>query len=99
MPPDCDPFLRYLNGSWAVQGIPIVYIVLVADEAFDDGVPPIRAYGLAIIALVAFVPIEEWVVAGLMGWPRDKAPQVAWYALALLFQGGLVMAIYGYWRV
>jgi hypothetical protein len=94
-----DPIAPYLNGSWAIQGIPIVYAVLVADEAFDDGVPAPRAYGLAVIAMAAFVPVMEWLANGLIGWPREKAPQMAWYAVALLFQGGLGVSIYAYWRV
>src|SRR5450755_1024698 len=106
LPPDRPPgfvdLATYLlEGRWIVGGFSIVYCVLVADEAFDDGVPPLRAYGVALIALAAFVPVADWFVAGLMGWGRDKAPapQMAWFAQGLLFQGSLGMSIYAYWRV
>ena len=96
---DYEPLAKFLDGSWVVGGVSIVYCVLVADEAFDDGVPALRAYGLALLALAAFVPVADWLLAGLMGWHRDKAPQMAWWAQALLFQGTLGMSIYAYWRV
>jgi Histidine kinase len=89
----------YLNGHWAINGIPIIYCVLVADEAFDDGIPPLRAYGLAVIALAAFCPVADWLLAGSpVGWPRYEARDIAWWGLALLFQGSLGTAIYAYWR-
>jgi hypothetical protein len=97
-PPNWDPLLLYLNGHWAVNGIPIIYCVLVADEAFDDGIPPLRAYGLAVIALAAFCPVADGLMAGLMGWPPYTAQEVAWWGLALLFQGSLGTTIYAYWR-
>lgn len=92
-------FARYLDGSWMVGGISIVYCVLVADEAFDDGFPPLRAYGLAVLAFATFVPIADWFLAGLMGWFRQGAPSIAWWVQDLLFRGGLGMSIYAYWRV
>jgi hypothetical protein len=98
-PPDWAPFMPYLDGKWVIGGLSIVYCVLVADEAFDDGVPALRAYGLAVIAMAAFVPVADWYLAPLLGWGRDKAPQMAWWAQAVLFQGSLGMSIYVYWRV
>jgi hypothetical protein len=98
--PSWEPFASsYLDGKWAVGNLFIVYSVLVADEAFDDGVPAFRAYGLALIAMSAFVPVADWLLAPLLGWDRDKAPQMAWWAQAMLFQGSLGMSIYVYWRV
>jgi hypothetical protein len=94
-----DLLNKLLDGSEVFGGISIVFCVLVADEAFDDGVPPLRAYGLAVIALAAIVPVVDWFLAGLMGWPRFGAPTMAWWAQAMLFQGGLGMSIYAYWRV
>jgi hypothetical protein len=88
-----------LNGSWFVGWVPIVYSVLIADEAFNDGVPPLRAYGLAVIALAALGPVVLWHFQGFMGYPRNEAPQMLWMGLAYLFQGGLGMSIYAYWRV
>jgi hypothetical protein len=94
LPVGWDPLFFYLNGHWAINGIPIIYCLLVADEAFDDGIPPLRAYGLAVIALAAFCPAADWFMDG----SKHTAPQVAWWGLALLFQGSLGTAIYAYWR-
>jgi hypothetical protein len=92
-------FGNYLDGQWLVGGVWIVYCALVADEAFEDGVSALRAYGLAVIAIAAFVPTADWLIAGLMGWQRDPSPQIAWWAQTLLFQGSFGMSIYAYWRV
>ena len=98
-PPNWDALLVYLNGHWAINGIPIIYCVLVADEAFDDGIPPLRAYGLAVIALAAFCPVADWLLAGSpVGWPIYAARDMVWWGLALLFQGSLGTTIYAYWR-
>ena len=89
-----------MDGKWILGGVSIVYCVLVADEAFDDGVPPLRAYGFAVIALATFVPVADMVTRRAYWLARgDKAPQMVWWAQALLFQGGLGMSIYAYWRV
>lgn len=100
LPPGIDPYVDFLNGSWMVGAVPIVYAVLVADEAFDDGVPALRAYGLTLVAVAALVPVIRWYAEGLMGWPRGwGAPKMLLGALSLLFQGGLAISIYAYWRV
>ena len=96
-----DPVLKYLDGSWMIGGLAIVYCVLVADQAFDDGVPPWRAYGLAVIAFALCVPVVSWAVGGARsGWGQEEsALSIVWWAQALLFQGGLGTSIYAYWRV
>jgi Histidine kinase len=94
-----DPVVRYLDGSWLIGSLPIVYCVLVANEAFDDGVPPWRAYGLAVIAFALLVPVAYWALGGRFGWRQEQAPSIAWWAQVLLFQGGLGTSIYAYWRV
>ena len=89
-----------LSGNWFVAYFPIVYGVLVADQAFEDGVPPLRAYGLAVIVLAALVPVVQWHFEGFSGLPREAAaPRMLWGAFGYLFQGGLAMSIYAYWRV
>ena len=90
--------LGLLNGKWATNVL-LIYCVLVADEAFSDGVPPLRAYGLAVIAMSTLGPVVRWHLAGLLGWQRMGAPSMLFGALALLFQGGLAVSIYAYWRV
>jgi hypothetical protein len=87
-----------LSGRW-ITNVLLIYCVLVADEAFNDGVPPLRAYGLAVIAMSSLGPVVRWHLAGLVGWPRSGAPQMLFAALHTLFQGSLVVATYAYWRV
>lgn len=99
VPTPWDPLTKYLDGSWLVGSLPIVYCVMVANEAFDDGVPPLRAYGLAVIAFSVVVPVAGWVLAGHFGWDEEAAPAIAWWAQFMLFQGGLGTSIYAYWRV
>ena len=98
-PPGWDPVVQFLRGSWVAGSICLVYGVQVADEAFDDGVSALRAYGLAIITLAALVPVLNWHLSRLMGGLREGAPQMLWWALAYLYQGGLGISIYAYWRV
>jgi hypothetical protein len=104
-----DPLIWLLDGGWVLGGVSIVYCVLVADEAFDDGVPPLRAYGFAVLAFAAFVPVTEWVLTRRFGWYGSAAavlnpasewePSILWSALELLFQGALGVSIYAYWRL
>jgi hypothetical protein len=98
-PPEHDFLASLIDGSKVFGGVSIVFCALIADEAFDDGVPPLRAYGLAVIALAAIVPVGDWFLAGLVGWQRFGAPTMAWWAQAMLFHVGLGLSIYAYWRV
>ncbi len=96
---DTDPIVKYFDGNWLIGGISIVYCVLVANEAFDDGVPPWRAYGTAVVAFALIVSFENWAV-GRNGWGQDESVvSIVWWAPVLLFQGGLGTSIYAYWRV
>ena len=88
-----------LDGQWIVPNVLIIYCVLVADEAFNGGVPPLRAYGLAVVAMSTLIPVIGWHLAGLVGWRRMGAPSMLFAALAILFQEGLAVSIYAYWRV
>ena len=104
-----DPFVSLLAGGWVPSGVSIVYCVLVADEAFDDGVPPLRAYGLAVLVFAVFVPVEDWLLVKHFGWytlasfvinpTSEWEPTFVWSVLYFLFQGGLGVSIYAYWRV
>jgi hypothetical protein len=98
-PPNFDPVVDLLNGSWIAGNVAIIYGVLIADEAFDDGVSALRAYGLTLVALATLVPVMNWHLAGLVGWNRGKVPQMLWWALALLFHGALAISVYAYWRI
>jgi Histidine kinase len=108
--PLVDPVLGFLDGSWAVDNIPLIYAVLIADEAFDDGVPPLRAYGLAVIAMVAFIPITSRLYGlflesqrsaepGLITGIDEGVPQLVWWMLVTVYECGFGLWIYAYWRV
>lgn len=94
-----DPIVDLLNCRWLVSGGLTIFGVMVADEAFADGVSPLRAYGLALVVLVALVPVVTWHLGGVLGWPQMKAPSMLFAAASLLFQGSLAISIYAHWRV
>lgn len=94
-----QPFTQFLDGSWLVGGMLIVFCVLVADKAYDDGVSPFRAYAIAVLAFSTLVPVLDWLCSGHFGWLEQPAPSIVWWAQVLLFQGGLGTSIYAYWRV
>ena len=109
-----SPIVPFLDGTWAVGGIPLVFAVLVADEAFDDGVSPLRAYGLTVVAVVVFLPIATrlyglFLTSQLQGADagpghpvtgiEDGMAQLVWWMLVALYECGFGMAIYAYWRV
>jgi hypothetical protein len=93
-----DAVVTFLNGTWLTR-VWLIYGVMVADEAFDDGVPPLRAYGLGLVVLATLTPVAGWFLADLTGWYRMQAPQMLFGVVAYLFQGGLAISIYAYWRV
>ncbi len=108
-----DPLVPYLEGAWAVANIPVIYAVLIADEAFDDGVSPLRAYGLAVIALVVFDPAITRLYGLVFEFQRSAEPgpsnfitgqdegvaQLVWWMLVALYEFGFGVSIYAYWRV
>jgi len=88
-----------------IAAVLTVYCVLVADEAFEDGVPALRAYGLAVVALAAFLPIADLLPTFYHQGPRGAllrdqsvAGFLFWSQVAL-YQGSLGVSIYAYWRV
>ena len=101
--PGWDPVAHYIDGSWLVIGLPLVYCVLVADEAFNDGVHPLRAYGLAVVVLTAFIPIAGRLYIGIVQGATpgfDEGPaQFVWWSLVVVYEGVFGLAIYAYWRV
>jgi hypothetical protein len=102
--PGWDPVVSMLTGSWLVINLSMVFSVLVADEAFEDGVPPLRAYGLVVLLLVLTLPsldrlsyllVGQGVAAG-----RDEGlAQLVWWSLVVLYESGFGLSIYAYWRV
>jgi hypothetical protein len=106
-PPDLDPLLNFLTGSWVATNLLLMYSVLVADEAFDDGVPPWRCYGLVVVFIgLTFPSLDRFVY--LLVYPegqdhfsgRDEGvAQLVWWSLAALYEIGFGLAIYAYWRV
>jgi len=109
-----SPVISFLDGTWAVSNIPLIYAVLVADEAFDDGVSPLRAYGWAVIAMVVVLPPAArlyGIVVSTRLRPGEAGPghpitgmedgpaQLVWWMLVALYECGFGMAIYAHWRV
>ena len=103
--PGWDTAMSLLTGSWLVTNLLIVFSVLVANEAFDDDVPPLRAYGLVVAFLVLTVPALERLFYALVIPPdrstgRDEGvAQLVWWSLVILYESGFGLSIYGYWRV
>jgi hypothetical protein len=100
-----DPIPPLLAGSWLVTGLALIYCVLVADEAFDDGVSPLRAYGTVVAVLVVFFPSLNRMYFSVL-FERERFPgmdegsvQLLWWSLVALYQGGFGLTIYAYWRV
>ena len=107
MLPGWDPMVTFLSGSWLVTNLATVFSVLVADEAFDDGVPPVRAYGPAVVLLVLTLPSLDRLYFALLlppgagiGLGRDEGlAQLVWWSLVILYECGFGVSIYAYWRV
>ncbi|MEO6745301.1 MAG: histidine kinase [Caldimonas sp.] len=103
--PGWDTGMTLLTGSWLVTNLLIVFSVLVANEAFDEDVPPLRAYGLVVVFLVLTVPSLERLFYALVIPPdrstgRDEGiAQLVWWSLVILYESGFGLSIYGYWRV
>ena len=106
-PPGWDPLANYLSGCWLPNNLVIVYGVLVADAAFDDGVTPLRAYGTLVVALVVIVPSLDRLSHALVartdrsfftGYDEGGA-QLLWWSLVVLYESGFALTMYAYWRV
>jgi hypothetical protein len=100
-----DRLAPFLAGSWLVTGLALIFCVLVADEAFDDGVSPLRAYGTVVAVLVVFFPsLSRLYFSALLEREHfpgsDEGPvQLLWWSLVNLYEGGFGLSIYAYWRV
>jgi len=105
--PGWDPAVSILTGAWLVSNLLMVFSVLVADEAFEDDVPPLRAYGLVVVLLVLTLPSLDRLFYSLVSSPgQDRATgrdegvaQLVWWSLAILYESGFGLSIYAYWRV
>lgn len=103
--PGWDRIEPFVAGSWLVTNLLIIYCVLLADEAFDDGVSPLRAYGAVAGVLVVLLPILDRVYYSMVlgqdhSTGRDEgAAQILWWSLVVLYESGFGLSIYAYWRV
>lgn len=103
--PGWDPIEVLLAGSWVVTNLVIIYCVLVADEAFDDGVPPLRAYGAVVAVLALILPSLNRLYYAITGGrghfagEDEGTAQLLWWSLVVLYEGGFGLSIYAYWRV
>lgn len=106
--PGWDRIGRLFDGGFLVPGLIVVFGVMVADEAFEDGVPPLRAYGLVAIAIAIITPsvvrlqgailISLGVVEHRAGNDEGIAQLVWWWQVAF-YESAFGFAIYAYWRV
>jgi hypothetical protein len=105
--PGWDPIEGLLTGSWVVSGMLVVYGLKVADQAFDDGVSPIRAYGTLVAGLVLLVPVTARLFVQLVALgdaqqfagSDEGVAQLVWWSLVTMYEGGFGLTIYAYWRV
>ena len=106
-PPGWDPLANDLTGCWLITSMAIVYGVLVADAAFDDGVSPLRAYGTLVVALVVIVPTLDTLADPLVSridkhlytGHEEGGAQLLWWALVVLYESGFALTMYAYWKV
>jgi hypothetical protein len=108
LPGGGDPVAIFLSGFWVIRGMAIVYLVLIADEAFNDGVPAVRAYGLTALLLPILVQLAERLASELLfaSGLRDRVDgrdegvaQFLWWFQVYLYEAGFGLSMYGYWRV
>ena len=105
--PGWDPVVGFLTGAWLITNLVAVFCVVVADEAFEDGVAPWRAYGLVVVILVLTFPSLDRLFYSLVSplgqahaAGRDEgAAQLMWWSLVTLYESGFGLATYAYWRV
>jgi len=94
-----DPFVDLLGGRWLCVILPLVFAAMIADEAYEDGVSAVVAYGIALVAGAVAAGFIDAGIGLLTGWNRSGVwlPNPFRLKLALL-QGSLAIAIYAYWR-
>ena len=100
-----DPFADLLSGRWLFTIMPVIIAAMVADEAYRDGVPPVIAYGSALLlgALVAsgLDKVMGLAVAGRVpGW-GSRGGSLSFNGFrfkSMLLLGGVCTSVYAYWR-
>ena len=105
--PGWDPMMNMFAGAWLVPNLVLLFSVFVADEAFEDGVRPLRAYGLAVVFVVLTLPSLDrflhqlvWQQGGnYMTGREEGVAQLVWWSLVSLYECGFGLSIYAYWRV
>jgi len=106
--PGWDRIARFFDGAGVFNGLMIVFSVLVADEAFEDGVSPLRAYGLAAIAIAVGTPLVRHSLAAILislgavehlAGEDEGIAQLVWWWQAALYKSAFGLSIYAYWRV
>lgn len=93
-----DLIASFLSCRFLRREFVLVWFTLVADAAFDDGVPAWLAYGAALLAAVVVSPeIDRQVGHWQFGWNGSRAYGRFWQ-MQLLTQGSVGLAMYAYWR-
>jgi hypothetical protein len=95
-----DPYFDFLIGRWLWNCLPLVFAAMVADEAYEDGVRPILAYGAALLIgsfAGGFLDTVGGHVIGFSTKVISWAPN-SFRTKQFLLQGSLGVAVYGYLR-
>ena len=90
-----DPIYNYLIGRWLWDTLPMVFAVMMADEAHRDGVAPVVAYGFALLAGSFAALLLDVVGQHLVGFSGDGR---RFQMERRLFQWSLYIGVYAYWR-
>lgn len=90
-----DVVYDVLIGRWLWAVLPIVYAIMVADEAHADGTSPVTAYGLALLIGISIAGLMDILGQNMVGFSSDFR---RFQAEHRLFQWGLCVAVYAYWR-
>jgi len=94
-----DPIFDFLIGRWVWNILPLLFAAMVADEAYEDGVRPVLAYGAALLIGSFAGGFLDTVGGHLLGWNRSGSWAPSGFRIKqLLLQGSLCMAVYAYWR-
>jgi hypothetical protein len=91
-----DPIYDFLIGRWLWDTLPLVFAVMIGDEAHRDGVRPVIAYGLALLAGSLAAGVLDVVGHHLVGIPGGDFRRFKMEKRLLL--GSLCMGVYAYWR-
>lgn len=92
-----DPIVLFLSGEYVLRFMPIIFLTMVADAAYRDGVPAKRAYFLAWLFGSTLGPFLTYYVKLALGIEENYNRPFG-LLLQLATQGGLILWMYADWR-